>query len=301
MSAGTTDTVDGRSAPAATGRPTMVAMRAGLSRGMIEFRQTLTNASDLSGYLIPTLIFLVVMTFMKGSTVPGTTLSLGSMALPSVLGMSIAFGGMVGLAQALVVEREDGTLLRAKAVPNGALGYLLGKIVQVSGMSVISLAIILIPGAFLFDGLDLSGVYPWLTVLWVFVLGSLATLPIGAVFGSLFSSPRQTALIMLPMMALIGISGIFYPISSLPHWLQIISQIFPVYWLGLGMRSALLPDGMSVAEIDQSWRHLEMIGVLGAWAIVGMIVAPIILRRMARRESGSSVEARRQKAMQRIT
>ena len=47
---------------------------------------------------------------------------------------------------------------------------------------------------------------------------------------------------MLPMMGLIAISGIFYPITALPGWLQWIAQVFPVYWLGLGMRSALLPD-----------------------------------------------------------
>ena len=42
---------------------------------------------------------------------------------------------------------------------------------------------------------------------------------------------------------------------------------------------------MSV-EIEDSWRHLETVGVLGVWAVVGLIMAPIVLRGMARRESG---------------
>jgi len=41
------------------------------------------------------------------------------------------------------------------------------------------------------------------------------------------------------------------------------------------------------------------VAVLGAWAVIGLIVAPIVLRRMARHESGSAVERRRQKAVQR--
>jgi ABC-2 type transport system permease protein len=41
--------------------------------------------------------------------------------------------------------------------------------------------------------------------------------------------------------------------------------------------------------------------VLGAWAVAGLVVAPMVLRRMARRESGSSVAARREKALQRVT
>ncbi|MBB6347574.1 hypothetical protein FHU36_004119 [Nonomuraea muscovyensis] len=36
--------------------------------------------------------------------------------------------------------------------------------------------------------------------------------------------------------------------------------------------------------------------MLGAWAMLGLLLAPIVLRRMARRESGSSVA----KPLQRI-
>ena len=67
---------------------------------------------------------------------------------------------------------------------------------------------------------------------------------------------------------------------------------------GLGMRSALLPDAMSAAEIGESWRQVETICVLGVWAIVGFVVAPVVLRRMARRESGSSVAARTERTVQ---
>jgi ABC-2 type transport system permease protein len=215
--------------------------------------------------------------------------------------MGIAFGGLVTLASALIVEREDGTLLRAKATPNGIVGYLIGKIVLVSGMTLVSLAIQLTPGLFMFDGVAGGGAGGWLTLAWVVLLGLVATLPIGAIVGSLFSSPRNMGLVMLPMMGLVAISGIFYPISALPVWVQDVAQVFPVYWLGLGMRSALLPGGMAAVEIGHSWRHLETLGVLGVWAVAGLLVAPMVLRRMARRESGSSVAERRQKAMQRLT
>jgi ABC-2 type transport system permease protein len=134
----------------------------------------------------------------------------------------------------------------------------------------------------------------------VVLIGLAATLPIGAIFGSLFSNPRNIGLVVLPLMALTATSGIFYPITNFPTWLQWVAQIFPVYWLGLGVRSALLPDGLSAVEFGHSWRHLETLGVLGAWALLGLVIAPLVLRRMARRESGSSVAARREKAMQRV-
>ena len=278
---------------------TMRTMRVGFDRGVTELRHTFRSAQDLWGYLFPAVLFLTIMLFMRNATVPGTAFSLGTRTLPSMLGMGIAIGGLVNLAQQLLVEREDGTLLRAKATPNGMRGYLVGKIVLVSGMLLIGLVLQLVPGLFLLDGLSLS-VGSWLTLAWVIVVGLVATLPLGAIVGSLFENPRNFGLVMLPVMGLIATSGIFYPINTFPTWLQWLGQAFPIYWLGLGMRSAMLPDELSAVEIGQSWRHLETLTVLGVWALAGLVLAPIILRRMARRESGSRVEQRRQRAMQRI-
>jgi len=104
-------------------------------------------------------------------------------------------------------------------------------------------------------------------------------------------------LAVLPMFGLVAISGIFYPITAMPGWLQAVAQVFPMYWLGLGMRSVFLPDALASVELTHSWRHLETFGVLAIWVVLGMALAPVILRRMARRESGSAVAARRERAM----
>jgi ABC-2 type transport system permease protein len=275
------------------------AIRYGFVRGWIELKHTFRSAQDLWGYLFPAVLLLVVMFFMRNATVPGTNFSLGARTLPSAFGMGIAFGGLVTLAQQLMVEREDGTLLRAKATPNGMLGYLVGKVTVVSLMLLVSLALQLVPGLFVLDGFALNTFSAWFTLAWVLVIGLFATMPIGAIVGSLFANPRNFGLVMLPLMGLVATSGIFYPITNFPTWLQWIAQAFPIYWLGLGMRSAMLPASMASVEFGQSWRHLETLGVLSAWAVAGLILAPFVLRRMARRESGSSVAARRERALQR--
>jgi ABC-type polysaccharide/polyol phosphate export permease len=100
--------------------------------------------------------------------------------------------------------------------------------------------------------------------------------------------------------AMLAISGVFYPITHLPHWLQWAGQAFPLYRLGLGTRSALLPANLASVEIGHSWRHLATFGVLSAWAVAGLLVAPILLRWVARRESGSSVAARREKVLRQV-
>ena len=199
----------------------------------------------------------------------------------------------------LTMAREDGTLLRAKATPNGMLGYLIGKIVLESGTIMFTAVSQLIVGLALFSGLTLGSATSWLTLAWVLALGLLATLPVGAVLGSLFPSVRSAAVMIYGNLALIGISGIFYPITHLPTWLQWVGQAFPLYWLGLGVRSALLPGSLAAVEIGHSWRHLATAGVLAAWAIAGLVLAPILLRRAARRVSGSSVAARRERVLTR--
>jgi ABC-2 type transport system permease protein len=238
------------------------------------------------------------MIWTRHAHVPGTNFSLGTATLVSVLALDVVYYGVVNMGDLIVVEREDGTLLRAKAIPNGMLGYLLGKVVNFSGQIAFVFAITLLAGAFLFTGLAIGSPGSWLTLAWVLALGLLATLPLGAVLGSLFPSQRGAGpwwLLMLSGLAVI--SGIFYPITHLPVFLQWTGQVFPMYWLGLGMRSALLPNAMAAAEIGHSWRHLATFGVLSAWAAGGLVLAPAVLRRMARRESGSTVAARREKVL----
>jgi ABC-2 type transport system permease protein len=280
--------------------PISAATRSGVQRGLLEFRQSFVSLPDILGMVIPTTVLLVVMVFMRDSTVGATGFSLGTVSFSSVLGMTVVFNGMLSIVQQLTVEREDGTLLRAKAVPNGMFGFLVGKVVSVSLLATVSVAALLIPGMLLFDGLALDSVGSWITLIWVLVLGLIATMPLGAVLGSMFENPRNISLVMLPIMGLVAISGIFVPITEMGSFWQFVGQVFPMYWLGLGMRSAVLPDSMSVIEIGGSWRHLETVGVLGLWAVIGLVLAPAFLRRMARRESGSSMEKRREKALQRV-
>jgi ABC-2 type transport system permease protein len=275
------------------------AVRAGFERGWIELKQTYTNADSLIPTVIVTGAFILVVVLTRRTTVPGTHFSLGTTMLVGIMGMSVGVSGLATVSALLATEREDGTLLRAKATPNGMVGYLVGKVIMVSASSLFGIVSTLTVGSFLFHGLAIGSATAWLTLAWVLALGLVATLPMGAVIGSLFPSARSAGLITLFTGAITAVSGIFYPITHLPHWMQWVGQAFPLYWLGLGMRSALLPANLAYVEIGHSWRHLATFGVLSAWAVVGLLVAPGLLRRMARRESGSAVAARREKAMMR--
>ena len=275
----------------------IAALRPGVTQGLIELRQSFTGG-DLIGHLFWPVATLAAIFLLRDRHVDGTDLALGTLILPGVLGMFVALG-MHLTVQYLAADREDGTLLRAKAIPHGVRGYLLGKLVTVSATVLAYLAILLVPGMLLAGGFRLGDIH-WLTLAWTLLLGLVATQSLGAVIGALLSSARGAGLLALPIIALIAVSGIFYPITGLPQWLQWIGQVFPVYWLGLGMRSALLPGAAAAVEIGGSWRPGATAAVLGAWAVAGLVAAPIVLRRMTRRESGSRVAERRERTLQKV-
>jgi ABC-2 type transport system permease protein len=280
-------------------RPSTHAVRLGLRRGWTEFVHSIRSTQDQGFYLFTGVAVLGYLFLRRDTEVEGTDLLLPTVALPSIIGALVAFGVVIGPAYALAMEREDGTLLRLKSAPHGLTGYFTGQLLFHSLGLVPQLLIILLPSFVLFEGLMSGGASGWVTVAWVLVLGLLATMPIGMVIGSLVPNTQKVGTWgMLPVIVLAGISGIFYPIQQLWGWVQVVAQVFPMYWLALGMRSAFLPDEAAALEVSGGWRHLETALVLGGWAVVGALVTPLVLRRMARRQAGSQVEAARQAATQ---
>ncbi|MDP3893646.1 ABC transporter permease [Nocardioides sp.] len=278
--------------------PISHAVRLGVSRGWTEFQQSIRSTQDQGFYLFTAVMVLGYLFLRRNTEVEGTDLLLPSVALPSILGLLIAFGVVIGPAYALAMEKEDGTLLRHKAVPHGLRGYFTGQLLFQSLSLVPQMVVILLPAFLLFDNL-MDHPSGWVTVAWVVVLALLATMPIGMVIGALVPSTQKVGTWgMLPVMVLAGISGIFYPLQQLWGWVQVVAQVFPMYWLGLGMRSAFLPEEAAALEVGGGWRTLETVGVLGVWAVVGIAVVPMVLRRMARRQTGSQVEAARDASLQ---
>jgi ABC-2 type transport system permease protein len=279
--------------------PALHAMRVGLRGGWIECLQSLRSTQDQGYFLFTSFGVLAYLWIRRDDEVGDTGLLVPSVSLPSILGALIAFGVIIGPAYTLAMAREDGTLLRYKAIPHGLRGYFTGQLLSHSFGLVPQLLLILVPSFLLFDDVMAGGAAGWLTVAWVLVLGLLATMPLGIIIGALVPSTQKVGTWgMLPVLVLTGISGIFYPIQQLWGWVQVIAQIFPVYWLGLGMRSAFLPDSAASEEIAGAWRTPETALVLAAWAAIGLVLAPIVLRRMSRRQSGTQVEAAREAALQ---
>ncbi|MBK6869892.1 MAG: ABC transporter permease [Kineosporiaceae bacterium] len=272
--------------------------RSALRQARIELRVQLTSWTALGWVMFPA-IGLIVLFFLRDQEVMGSQVSLAQLGIPGLLAMNLISSGVMGVAGQLMTERDDGTLLRAKAIPHGMQAHLMANVLIFTGTSLIPVAALLVAASVLVDGVTPTSAGGWLRFVWVAVLGLFATLPIGALLGALMRSPVVLGISSLFLYGAMAISGIFYPLSALPGWLQWVGQCLPTYWLGIGLRSALLPPEAVALELGQSWRLWPMVVILGAWALVGLMFAPGALRRMARRQSGSQVAAARDRIMSR--
>ena len=273
------------------------AVRVGLGRGWTEWLKSIRSAQDITFYVVVTGVALGYLFLLRGDTVGDSDVPAVVFSLPGVLAGLIVFGAYMGPVFTLATEKEDGTMLRAKALPHGMVGYVTGQAVF-QFLGVLPMIVLLLAPALVFldVALSLAGAA---AVAWVVLLGLLAVLPIGLAVGALVPSVRKAGTWgMLPVGALSAISGIFFPLQALWGWVQVVAQVFPMYWMGLGLRSAFLPESAAALELTGSWRTTETVLVLGAWAVVGLVLAPVVLRRMASKQSGSAVEAARHNAMQ---
>ncbi|MGW4952245.1 ABC transporter permease [Streptomyces parvulus] len=272
--------------------------RAGLLRGGIELRHLLRNPKEMSGHLGNVVVALVVAGLV-GDDVPGTRTPMAHLVLAGFAAYLIFQVGLLNLPQMLVTEREEGALLRLRATPGGIHAYLVAKSLLVVVTTVATLAVLLALAALLVDGPLPQGPAGWVTLLWVTMLGLLAVVPLGAAIGAVLPNPREAlALIMLPAMALLFTSGAVFPLTSLPVPVQQAASVFPLKWMAQGLRSALLPDSARAAEAAGSWELPMVALVLSAWAVLGFLLAVPLLRRAARRESGSLVAAGLRRAEQ---
>ncbi len=288
---------------AGAGAGATVIFRAGVSRGITETRHVWRRPRESLLPLGMTVAVSIVLAKVIGgsSHVSHTGVRSSDLLLAGYLSYQIISQGLVTLPQALTTDREDGTLLRMRGVPGGIPVYLISKVVLLGLQAVIASTALLIAGVVVVGFPAPADASHWLLLLAVLMTGFVASILAGAVVGALLPNPRGSlALVSLLMLGLMFVSGVFYPVTSMPRALQLLGEVFPLKWMAQGVRAATLPDALKAAETGGSWQLPLVFGVLATWILVAGVSAPRLLRRMARRESGSRLQARRERAQRRL-
>lgn len=158
--------------------------------------------------------------------------------IPGLVAFILMLSLMVVMSQAVVTERESGTLEQMFVTPIRPDEYLVGKVVPYAVVALIQMAIVMAVGMLWFKVPFRGSVAVVLVGLALFMLTAIG---IGLIV-SLFSHTRQQAqqavmFLALPMMLL---SGFIFPIDSMPAPIVPFTYLIPLRYALEVLRSAML-------------------------------------------------------------
>jgi len=166
------------------------------------------------------------------------------------------------LSEMIAWERWEGTIEYTFMAPVRRIVQMTGQMIFSVIWSLIFTSVVGLVLALFFD-IDLRQA-DLLGALVIMLVGSLSIVGIG-VIGSilpLLYPERGAQLIHIIQAALLLVSGVYYPVEVLPHWLQTVSQFSPATYVLNGMRYALLPDAGVGTPIHEAVLPLLLMGII---------------------------------------
>jgi len=221
----------------------------------------------------PVLLLVIFGAVFGGADIDGGV-TFAQVFVAGMIAAGLFSSSFQNLAISIPIERDSGALKRLAGTPMPRSAYFVGKIVLVGVVAIVQQILLLAIGS-LFYGLDLpTEPGRWATYAWVSVLGVGSCTLLGIAATSLVKNGKTAPAIISPIAIVLQfISGVFFVFSQLPVWMQTIASFFPLKWMTQGMRSVFLPDSYLTEEPAGSWEHGRIALVLGAWFVVGLLVA----------------------------
>lgn len=260
------------------------ALRIGISRVGIEVRQLLRDReSALFNFAFPMILLVIFGSVFSSQDIGFEDVTFSQYFLAGMLASGIFYSAFQNLSISIPMEREDGTLKRLMGAPIPKSSYFIGKIGMVLTSYVVQATLLLALGVALFGVRLPTDPARWFTFAWVSLLGLASCTLLGLAFSVVPKHGRGASAIVSPVVLVLQFtSGVFFVYSQVPGWMQSFASLFPLKWLTQAMRSVFLPDGAKVIEVAGSWQLQETALVLGAWTLVGFVLAIRVFRWTAR-------------------
>ncbi len=184
--------------------------------------------------------------------------------IPGLLAFTLMQVSIAGSGFNIVEYRRKGILKRLFVTPLQPRDFIIAIVMSRIALCVLQVAVLL-GIAVLFLDVRILGSYTALFT--VIFLGAIIFLCIGFLLGSLARTQQSIQavgnLVIFPQ---IFLSGIFYPIDSLPGFIQPVAAILPLSFVANAMRE-IANNGAGLVDIP-----LDMLGI-GAWGLVSFLAA----------------------------
>ena len=190
----------------------------------LQWKLDIRSKSLLVTFYIVPLLFFLIMGGIFTSVSPG----MGTTLIQSMIVMSVSMGAFLGLPPSLV--EIYGSNIKRIYNANGVPIYL-GLLTMVLSAFVhlmMTCIVILLLAPLLFKASLPTQLPIFLLSLTIYIVVSLS---IGSNLGlTLKNQAKLTMIAQLVFLPSIMLSGIMFPISLLPDFLQVIGHVFPAYW-----------------------------------------------------------------------
>ena len=206
---------------------------------VLQWKLDIRSKSLLVTFYIVPLVFFLIMGGIFTSVIP----RMGSTLIQSMIVMSVSMGAFLGLPPSLVeiYGSDIKKIYNANGVPIylGLLTMVLSAFVHL----MMTCIVILLLTPILFKASLPTQLPIFLLSLTIYIIVSLS---IGCILGlTLKNQAKLTMIAQLVFLPSIMLSGIMFPISLLPDFLQVIGHVFPAYW---GYR-LMLDKGLRLANL----------------------------------------------------
>ncbi|MGP8057424.1 MAG: ABC transporter permease [Nitrososphaerales archaeon] len=207
---------------------------------------------------------------IKSATVASSSYKYIDFLIPGLIGFAVLMSPMFALVNISSTYKRDKVFKALSLTPLTKTEWLVSKILWYIVMTLISFCLMVATGVLLFGAhITLSlGVLPFL------VLGPLLFVSLGMLVGTSSNTPESAAvvgnLITFPMMFL---SGTFFPVDSMPAYLQTIAHVLPLYYVIEGLTNVMIYGNYGAALID-----------LGVILIIAVIIFGLAVRLFKWRE-----------------
>jgi ABC-2 type transport system permease protein len=190
--------------------------------------------------------------------------------IPGLCGIILVFVGTVATALGVVRERQSGTMEQLAVMPFRPRDVFLGKIAPYLLIAAADMVIVVVAGMLLFD-------VPFRGSVATFALGALLFLFVTLGTGVLISSVSQTQaqamqLAVLTMVPQFLLSGLFFPLYSMPWAVRWVGYLLPLTWF-IKIARGVMVRGTPIGSL---WLPLVVLAVM---AVVVFTASTLRFRR----------------------
>lgn len=179
--------------------------------------------------------------------------------IPGVIALTVFMGSVATTGSAIAGEKEDGTLIRMLMTPISKRSVILGKTIYQLILQ-LGRAVILILAAYLLLGFNMNG--SWLLISLVLIVFTLGGVGMGIVMSSRVEDMESFfQLNMLVTMPSMFVTGVFFPLSSVPDWMRYIAYCLPLTYAIDAMRTIMI-KGQGLNAISNDLMILSLFAVV---------------------------------------